>query len=848
LLGVIVIGSVLALGAVHPGSILVISVLTSITWALCVRTSAGRAWREWWKGPVGIGVALAGFTLLQALPLPASLVGWVAPRNADVWARSLLPFGEDGPRWISLSLDPGATLLEALKWLTYAGVFACACTIARRRGRTWGIILVFASGVVVALVTMAHGLVGATKVYGWYEPHFMPALWHVGPLLNSNNLSGYLNLAAMCGAGLLLSRQSRAPRWLVGLGVTILGAVVVISASRGGVIGLILGLSSLGLLLGLTEQGGSSAALPKRKAGLLLGLAITGVGLFAALGGRRETWAELYDKSLLKVRMLAWARPMIAQYWATGVGRGAFESVFPAYRTYSEHIVFTHAENFPVQWMTEWGIPVAFIALVGFAWFLRPAALGLRRSILAMGVAVGAAVLLIQNLVDLGLEVCSVMVALAMALGSIWGGWEPSSRPRRSAAEGESRRGRQAGWPLVLAALGLVVLAVGPMDSLHDVARDRYDLHERFRSWMSDRATPGKVALEHEIRRAMARHPAEPYFPLLAAEVKWRGGARDNPVPALARSLERSSQNGRAHLLLAEILASAGARSQARLELRLAVTDEPALAESAARLALRMPSSLDELLDAVPVGSNGIALLESLSTLATNPSLRLALLGELLSRAPSNLPANVHLAEFYLGELALGERSRACAGSSRAACEEKIRGSIARVAAARPTFSQADQYRARLLMLDGKAEEAEAMLASRCPSVDDIANCQFMRAQVAASISGKAELLHNAVRDLQQVACGSAAECAATAVAIGDMLAARGEWGTALTSFKRACKEQPSEVTWFRLAEAASKVGAHAQAADALENAARLREGGMDDALRARIQTERNLAYGIVRE
>ena len=848
LLAVVVVGTALALGGVHQVTIFAAAILTAIATALAAGIWPRQKWRDIVRSPIGLGLGLAAFTLLQAVPLPMSLLRRIAPGNADVWNRSLLPFGEAGPNWASLSLDPGATAVEGLKWLTYTGIFACATLLARRRGRTWGIILVFVSGVVLALVTVSHGLVGATKVYGLYTPHFHPAPWHVGPLLNSNNLSGYLNLAAMCGLGLLLSRQSSAPRWLIALGITSVGAVAVIAASRGGVLALLLGLVLLALLLAFGDHGSTGSNLPKRNAALLLAGSVGGGALFAALGSTRETWSELYDKNLLKVRMLAWAKPMIADYWSLGVGRGAFESVFPAYRIYSEHLTFTHAENFPAQWMAEWGLPVALVALASFAWFLRPAAIGLRRSIFAAGVAVGIASLLLQNLFDLGLEVSSICIALAMAFGSIWGGWEGSAKVRRLVDTETAGRPVYAGWPIVLAIGAIVLLATIPLQSLHDVAQDRDDLHDRFRSWIAQRTSSGKESLLADLRDAMKLHPAEPYFPLLAAETMWLGGARENPLPALARSLERASQNGRGHLLLAEILAATGARSQARLELRLAVVDEPALAGPAAQLAVRSGTTAQELLETVPHGQQGVGLLDALYASVVDDRMRLVLLQELLTRAPSDASANARLAEYYLAEVAKGEKSTTCSGDARSGCEQEFENSRATIARLHPSHSQADQYRARFLILSGKPEEAEALLASRCPLVVDAVSCQFMRVHAAAAIIGKPEIFHTAIRELQQVACGSAAECSSTATIIGDMLAARGEWGAALTSYKRACKDQPSDAGWLRLADAASKVGSHAQAADALEKAAQLRGGPVDATLRARIDMERNLAYGIVRE
>src|SRR6185295_3468992 len=74
----------------------------------------------------------------------------------------------------------------------------------------------------------------------------------------------------------------------------------------------------------------------------------------------------------------------------------------------------------------------------------------------------------------------------------------------------------------------------------------------------------------------MLRHPAEPYFPLVGAMGAYRTHT-ENPIPWLQRSLERGQVNGRAHLLLAEVLSAPRTRRQAMLELRLALADDPGL-------------------------------------------------------------------------------------------------------------------------------------------------------------------------------------------------------------------------------------------------------------------------------
>ena len=48
---------------------------------------------------------------------------------ADVWGRALLPFNER-PVSGSISLDPGASAVECVKWLVYGCVFAVASALS----------------------------------------------------------------------------------------------------------------------------------------------------------------------------------------------------------------------------------------------------------------------------------------------------------------------------------------------------------------------------------------------------------------------------------------------------------------------------------------------------------------------------------------------------------------------------------------------------------------------------------------------------------------------------------------------------------------------------------------------
>jgi tetratricopeptide (TPR) repeat protein len=839
LLAAVVVGSVLAIGTVHLVTLFVVAAVAFAAVIMAGRIWGPTSWRSALATPVGVCLLLALYTLVQAIPVPVGLLSYLAPDNADVWSRALLPFGEPGPRWASISLDPGASILQVMKWLLYASVLGVAAFVARRRGAAWGAGSIFVSGLAVALTTVVHGLSGATSVYGLYTPHFAQSPWHVGPLLNPNNLAGYLNLAAMCGVGLLLSRRPFAPRWLLALGLATVVAVEVTSASRGGFLALPVGLVALAVILGLRRRAhAESGFLAGRGAALLVGAAVAGGAVLAILGGTQSTWEELYDRNLLKIRMLAWAMPLIRDHLWFGIGRGAFETVFPAYRTFPGHVVFAHAENFPTEWATEWGVPVALSALVAFVWFMLPARTTARRTTVAAGIGVGIGILLLQNLFDLALEVPAISIALAAAMGTLWGA---SRRARSGASEEVASPAFRKKWlPRVIvggaAVLGL--LALGPCGATRDVAGERDDLHRRLEAWSTSRRASDAASLSSDLRAAMLRHPAEPYFPFLLARLAWATHER-NPMPALERSFERASMNGRAHYFLAEMLSAQKRFSQARLELRMAVSDDPDLAAAAAKFATRMSTNAEELLQTIPPAERGVTMLSCIVDQVPQEQ-RLPLLDELSRRAPADPDTLTKRSAYYIEEMRRGSESQVCAAEARAACEKEVLAGVSGLEHIRPNLSDADRLRARLLVINGEAEKAESVLSARCQRVDDPMPCQLARADVAAGIKDS-EPVHRAVRDLVQIGCGPQNQCGPASITAGDLLAARSEWGTALTHYSRACKNDPNEQCWLKVAGAAIKIGAHTQAVDALEKVAHLR-GTVDPQLRAMILEEKSQA------
>ncbi|MFO0760142.1 MAG: O-antigen ligase family protein [Byssovorax sp.] len=839
LLTLAVVGSVLAVGSVHTSVLLIVAlaVLGSLALEVYAGLSSPRGSRVRLSLPVAVLGGLALFCLLQAVPIPFAALRAIAPANADVWARALLPFGEtEPPRFATISLDPGASLIEALRWATYAAVFACASSISARRSASFGSMVVFGSAVAAALGTIGHGLAGATRVFGLYQPTFPTSSWHIGPLLNPNNLAGYLNLGALSGLGLMLTRRPPWPRWLVGVGVMLLVGVEVTSASRGGLLALLLGVLVMALIH-LRDQRSKQASLDMRTVGLL-GLVLIGGVALALLGSTGALVAELYDKNLSKLEMILWARPLVRDHPIFGIGRGAFESVFPAYRATAGGSVYTHMENFVAQWAAEWGLPVTVLAIGALGWAFRPWRLGVTRSAMAAGAWVGVAVVLFQNLVDLALEVPGVCIALAMALGSLWGDGRRRGEPRYRTREVAPSPGRAALGAIACAVMGLGLIALADRHRGGEITADRLSIKHRYEALGAD-VTAEAGAFRAALRGAMQRHPAEPYFPLMGALVTMRAHDQ-SPMPWLQHTLERGQVNGRAHLLLGEHLFSRGALKQALFEMRLAVESEPGLAGAAAIRVSRWTKRFDELLGAVPEGAAGAPMLDQLAASLGAPgeaALAMQCNREVIARDPTQIGARYREGDLLLRALEGEGAPGLC--PDREACAREITAQADAIAQTRPDATTAPLLRARLLVVGGQIEQATALLEAECTKVSDRVSCLRARLLTAQKLPGPARF-NTAAKDLIGAACTTPQACAETASWIGDLRTSRGETGLALEMYERAARVEPTEARWTVLADAASRAGAHARAVEALQRIA-IRHGH-DPELARRIEEERSRA------
>lgn len=810
LLGALVFVSALAMGSALFWAAWVAAGIALIGGALSVRGYA----RLPRPALAMLGAAL--FTATQALPLPFHWVELLSPTAARTWERALLPFGAGPPRIASLSIDPGATVFESMKWLGYACAFLLASRVRARNG--WSLLAAIAlcSSASVAALTLLHGAGNFRAVYGIYHPTFEVARWSVGPLLNSNNLGGYVAVGLFAGAALLLHEQPRLPKAVVALCMSACAAALALSGSRGAILSTVLGTAALSVALWRSGQawlnrGALSRAIPPVFAGLLVAV---------AAGSARNLDALTSADIERKIAVWSWSLSVIRDHFVFGVGRGAFEAALSPYRQPLAHDwspSFAHAENFVLQWSTEWGAFVGGAMVVGAVSLLATAWWSNRSRPHRLALLTGASVILLQNVVDLGLELSGPFVLALVAL--VGGLPAPQLSPRGQHAESPVKL-----VPVVTLAGAWVLsafVAHWPLDVERATIAESYEK-------LDIRQAPAREALRDALRSAMHRHPGEAYFPLVGALIAHRASDQ-NPLPWIARAVERAPVSGPVHLALSEIVGRQGGQEQAMLHLRLAATYDSTLLHAVGRRASLRAANVDVLLQAIPEGDRGDTVLLAACDAAPSLTLGLDCIRRGVQRAPRN--AAMLRKQVALVLRALAEEADGCAEEQAEGCEHEVETAIGTLKSIAPNDWRSDYYRARLLIFRGKTVEATRLLANTCPPDGGGHECarDFV---TAAMTAGVVDLRTQALDAFAARECATPNSCAAANDWLSSQLLERGEAGLALGRATLAAEAQPTARRWLGVAELALRQQRYAEARSAVLRASHAPDATPESAAR----------------
>jgi hypothetical protein len=829
-LAVAIAGSALAVGSVHT---VTLCILTAVLAAATVL-----AW--WGAEPVRVrtpatvllltGIGLTAYTAFQCVPMPVGWLAAIAGGNADVWSRALAPLHEAGPSWSPISLDPTATRVEVLKGVAYLLAFVTALRIARHKeGVSFLSIVLITTATALALAAILHPAFGVRKLYGLYEPGPGIPDRHVAPLMNPNQLAAYINLGLCLAVTSMFSPHPPIPR-AVALAIALfLSAAQVWVASRGGVVTMVVGLVLVGGLLAVAKS--------RRKAPIVgvsivsIVIAFAGVALISV--SSQDAQGELLSADASKLELALQATRMIPAYPIFGSGRGTFVTAFPRFRGAFTHMLsdvwhmtFTHPENVLAQWLVEWGAPAAILGFVAIAWSLRPRA-AVPRSSTATGAWAGLAAVAIQNFGDFSSEVPGVMLACVACAAIIVGGTSGHGNQRK--VERWSLATKPVAWAALSVSIPAIAVALSglPGEWSPDVAR-------AYRAAMVERMPLDE--LKAMTRRAMLRHPSEPYLPFIVG-VRLAESRPSEAVAWLGATLERAPVYGPAHLMLARVLGSRSP-SQARLEYRLAVEQAPELTSIVVKEAPSRVSGYWDAVEVVPDTAMQARVVEGLvgSLKERLPATAERLDEYLLARSSSDVGPIVRMAEAAVQDVE--SDAPWCEGPAASGC-------LARAMELSVTARDRDTHdcisvslHPRALFVAGDTTRALDELESASDTVTDRIQCLDLVATLANRAHDESRY-DEAVERILRTGCAEVSECTRNIVFVARQEESRGRYHRALGLYRRAYESAPDDDELLtNIARLAAREGLHAEAL-ADYQALQKRHPG-DDRWSALIATERD--------
>ena len=343
-----------------------------------------------------LSILLSLFLLLilfQLIPLTSGLLKIISPKTHELRHSLSIP---DSQFLIlnskfSISFVPFFTQIEFFKWFALIGLF-----LFLLRWEAFEESNRAASQLIVVIM-----LVGAVEsLYGMFE--FFSGHHHIlnldgsalissvtGTFINRNHFAGYLLMVIPLSVGFLFSREAlhrgQSMGWrhwlasldgktlLIGFSVIVMVLGLLFSASRMGILSLLLSFSLISFLFRNPEKGKRFS----KTVVLIFGLAL----LWAAWIGLDAVISRFFSMSeSFEERWKIWVNTfqIFKDFPLFGSGLGTFVQVFPMYRSFHIRGLVTHAENDFLQLASEVGIIGAGLLLILFFFLFFKALSGIR--------------------------------------------------------------------------------------------------------------------------------------------------------------------------------------------------------------------------------------------------------------------------------------------------------------------------------------------------------------------------------------------------------------------------------------------------------------------------------------
>ncbi len=527
----LIAGPLVGFGAVHEPVLATVALVLVLAKASLPRVrhhghTRALSWVLW---------TLPAHAAFQLLPLPPSFLKFLAPYNAAVWVASV------GEGWHPLSIDPPATVFGLVTGLATALMFdVCAAILPKYRRflaqAIAGSILLFAA------VAVAHTLGESEALFGLVTPSTTDR-WALlrTTLINPNHAGAAF--AVMIPLGVALAVESGSMLWTGGAAVGL--ALTILTFSRGAIV------VAIASVFALAWIAWSRSKLTARGWFIMIATLIAAV-VTAVLLGKQRLAFEIAGLNLDKLQLAKAAYQMSSSSRWFGFGAGAFVSSFgPFEGNLGGAVRYTHAEHWPAQLLLDRGLVMGALVSVGLAAsFVR--SFRTMRDPVRRGAAIALVGLLIHDLGDFALTYAGVS-GLAVALLAVA---VVDTDPRILPTQPSALVARLA----LLPACGWVLLP-----SARSVEEDCARVLSDYRQ--------GGLS-QSSLEAAIRRHPAEPYFWMVAGMQRMPQSAAG---PFLVRAVSLAPHRAQGHVWMARYFISRSRTGSAWPEYKTASRLSPPL-------------------------------------------------------------------------------------------------------------------------------------------------------------------------------------------------------------------------------------------------------------------------------
>ncbi len=356
--------------------------------------------------------------LLQMFPLPAWVIEIISPKTYALrQALNIEPSAWKYP----LTFVPFLTRIEFQKWLILGGFlfFLLRWKSSDKNALNHLIPVILCVGAGESIYGMLEFFSGHRHILNLA----MDTSAVTGTFVNRNYFAGYLLMVIPMSLGYFFSREafraSRSMDWrqrfssldgstvLIAFGIILMILGLIFSASRMGLVSLLLSFSLISFLFREPRKGQRFSKITV----LIFGLAV----LWAVWIGVDAVVSRFFSVSEgFKDRWQIWINTfqIFKDFPLLGSGLGTFAQIFPMYRSYHIRGLVTHAENDYLQLVSEIGaIGVGFL-LIGFLFLFFRAFSGIRSlpsrdkgRYIGIGGMVGILALMFHSFVERNIQV-----------------------------------------------------------------------------------------------------------------------------------------------------------------------------------------------------------------------------------------------------------------------------------------------------------------------------------------------------------------------------------------------------------------------------------------------------------